>query len=102
MAPAGAEDLIKQWAAKAPVAACIIEPVQVSLYGDRVCMCNDVGSLGGECTSARAVVEPCALQAEGGDRHASHNYFRSLRALCRKHGIAFICDEVQVGALPCA
>jgi 4-aminobutyrate aminotransferase/(S)-3-amino-2-methylpropionate transaminase len=34
---------------------------------------------------------------EGGDRHASADYFRKLRALALKHDVFFIVDEVQTG-----
>uniref|UniRef100_A0A8C4QMY9 4-aminobutyrate--2-oxoglutarate transaminase n=1 Tax=Eptatretus burgeri TaxID=7764 RepID=A0A8C4QMY9_EPTBU len=44
---------------------------------------------------AGIVVEP--IQAEGGDNHASPDFFRRLRGLATKHGCAFICDEVQTG-----
>lgn len=44
---------------------------------------------------AAIVVEP--VQAEGGDNHASPDFFRKLQALTKKHDIAFIVDEVQTG-----
>lgn len=44
---------------------------------------------------AAVVVEP--IQSEGGDNHASPNFFRGLRALTKKHNILFIVDEVQTG-----
>eukprot|EP00320_Phaeocystis_rex_P003125 CAMPEP_0119057850 /NCGR_PEP_ID=MMETSP1178-20130426/2230_1 /TAXON_ID=33656 /ORGANISM="unid sp, Strain CCMP2000" /LENGTH=513 /DNA_ID=CAMNT_0007038715 /DNA_START=104 /DNA_END=1645 /DNA_ORIENTATION=- len=44
---------------------------------------------------AALVVEP--VQSEGGDHHASRNFFLGLRRLCTKHGAAFIVDEVQTG-----
>jgi 4-aminobutyrate aminotransferase/(S)-3-amino-2-methylpropionate transaminase len=44
---------------------------------------------------AAMIVEP--ILAEGGDKHASPDYFRKLRALAAKHGILFIVDEVQTG-----
>uniref|UniRef100_A0A3P8VSI5 4-aminobutyrate--2-oxoglutarate transaminase n=1 Tax=Cynoglossus semilaevis TaxID=244447 RepID=A0A3P8VSI5_CYNSE len=44
---------------------------------------------------AGIVIEP--IQAEGGDNHASANFFRSLRNIARKHGCAFHVDEVQTG-----
>ncbi|XP_015922767.1 4-aminobutyrate aminotransferase, mitochondrial [Parasteatoda tepidariorum] len=47
---------------------------------------------------AGLIVEP--IQAEGGDNHASDDYFRKLRQLCLKKGVAFICDEVQTGGGP--
>lgn len=44
---------------------------------------------------AAVVIEP--IQSEGGDNHASPNFFRGLRALTKKHNILFIVDEVQTG-----
>lgn len=44
---------------------------------------------------AAVVVEP--IQSEGGDNHASPDFFRRLRALTRKHGVLLIVDEVQTG-----
>ncbi|KAH7037736.1 aminotransferase class-III-domain-containing protein [Microdochium trichocladiopsis] len=41
------------------------------------------------------VVEP--IQSEGGDNHASPEFFRGLRALTKKHGVLLIVDEVQTG-----
>lgn len=42
-----------------------------------------------------AIVEP--IQAEGGDRHSTGDYFRRLQALLAKYGTYFIVDEVQTG-----
>lgn len=47
------------------------------------------------CPVAGLIIEP--IQAEGGDNHASDEYFRKLRKLCLDKGVAFICDEVQTG-----
>ncbi|KAH7326395.1 aminotransferase class-III-domain-containing protein [Stachybotrys elegans] len=44
---------------------------------------------------AAVIVEP--IQSEGGDNHASPDFFRKLRALTRKHNVLFIVDEVQTG-----
>lgn len=41
------------------------------------------------------IVEP--IQSEGGDNHASPDFFRKLRALTRKHDVLLIVDEVQTG-----
>jgi len=41
------------------------------------------------------VIEP--VQSEGGDNHATPNFFRGLRALTKKHNILMIVDEVQTG-----
>lgn len=45
---------------------------------------------------AAVVVEP--IQAEGGDNHASADFFRQLRKIAADQGVAFIVDEVQTGA----
>lgn len=42
---------------------------------------------------AALIVEP--VQGEGGDNHGSINFFRELRKLTTKNGVAFICDEVS-------
>uniref|UniRef100_A0A4W3IBG4 4-aminobutyrate aminotransferase, mitochondrial n=1 Tax=Callorhinchus milii TaxID=7868 RepID=A0A4W3IBG4_CALMI len=44
---------------------------------------------------AAIIVEP--IQSEGGDNHASNEFFRKLRDISKKHGTAFVCDEVQTG-----
>lgn len=44
---------------------------------------------------AGAIIEP--IQAEGGDRHASDNYFKELRQITKDNNITFIVDEVQTG-----
>jgi 4-aminobutyrate aminotransferase/(S)-3-amino-2-methylpropionate transaminase len=44
---------------------------------------------------AAVVVEP--IQSEGGDNHASPEFFRGLREITKKHDIVFIVDEVQTG-----
>lgn len=44
---------------------------------------------------AAVIVEP--ILSEGGDKHASAPFFRSIRAIAKKHGAFFIVDEVQTG-----
>lgn len=44
---------------------------------------------------AAVIVEP--ILSEGGDKHASHSFFRSLRLIAKKHDAYFIVDEVQTG-----
>ena len=44
---------------------------------------------------AAVVIEP--IQSEGGDNHATPSFFRSLRALTKKHKVLLIVDEVQTG-----
>lgn len=45
---------------------------------------------------AAVIVEP--IQGEGGDNHASADFFRKLRQLTLDHDVAFIVDEVQTCA----
>lgn len=44
---------------------------------------------------AAVIVEP--IQSEGGDNHASPEFFRGLRELTKKHDVLLIVDEVQTG-----
>ena len=44
---------------------------------------------------AAIVIEP--VQGEGGFMIAPPGFLRSLKALCEKHGILFIADEIQTG-----
>ena len=44
---------------------------------------------------AAIIVEP--IQSEGGDNHASPDFFRKLRKIAEERGVAFIVDEVQTG-----
>jgi 4-aminobutyrate aminotransferase/(S)-3-amino-2-methylpropionate transaminase len=44
---------------------------------------------------AGLIVEP--VLSEGGDLHASAEFFRGLQSACREFGAAFIVDEVQTG-----
>lgn len=47
---------------------------------------------------AAMIVEP--IQSEGGDFHASGEFFRGLRKVCNQNNIALIIDEVQTGCGP--
>ncbi len=49
----------------------------------------------GEGKIAAVIVEP--IQGEGGDRHASPEFFRAVRKLTRARDVALIVDEVQTG-----
>jgi 4-aminobutyrate aminotransferase / (S)-3-amino-2-methylpropionate transaminase len=44
---------------------------------------------------AAIIIEP--IQSEGGDNHASPNFFKGLREITRRHGVLMIVDEVQTG-----
>uniref|UniRef100_A0A8D9AUG2 (S)-3-amino-2-methylpropionate transaminase n=1 Tax=Cacopsylla melanoneura TaxID=428564 RepID=A0A8D9AUG2_9HEMI len=48
---------------------------------------------------AGVVVEP--IQSEGGDNHGSNYFFQELQKISKKHGSAFLIDEVQTGGGPC-
>ncbi|CAI5756752.1 unnamed protein product [Candida verbasci] len=44
---------------------------------------------------AALIVEP--VQSEGGDNHASSEFFQGIRDITKKHNVLFIVDEVQTG-----
>jgi len=44
---------------------------------------------------AAMIVEP--IQSEGGENHASPNYFQNIRRIAKENEITFIVDEVQTG-----
>lgn len=44
------------------------------------------------------IIEP--IQAEGGDNHASPEFFQQLQRITKKHGVALLIDEVQTGGGP--
>ncbi|KAJ5573337.1 4-aminobutyrate aminotransferase [Penicillium hetheringtonii] len=44
---------------------------------------------------AAVIVEP--IQSEGGDRHASANFFQRLRDITKQNNVLLIIDEVQTG-----
>ncbi|CCH45708.1 4-aminobutyrate aminotransferase / (S)-3-amino-2-methylpropionate transaminase [Wickerhamomyces ciferrii] len=44
---------------------------------------------------AALIIEP--IQSEGGDNHASSEFFQGLRDITSKYGVVFIVDEVQTG-----
>lgn len=44
---------------------------------------------------AAVIIEP--IQGEGGDKHASKQFFQALRLLTAEHGVTLIMDEVQTG-----
>ena len=48
-----------------------------------------------KCPVVAVIVEP--IQSEGGDNHASPEFFRELQALSHRHEVAVIFDEVQTG-----
>ncbi|XP_072386731.1 4-aminobutyrate aminotransferase, mitochondrial-like [Diabrotica undecimpunctata] len=50
------------------------------------------------CPVAGLIIEP--IQSEGGDNHASPEFFQKLQKICKKNGVAYIIDEVQTGCGP--
>ena len=79
-------------------------------YSYRCIHCRDEGSCNLACFEdlerslitqvdpsavAALIIEP--VQGEGGFIPASYDYLRKVRALCDKHGIVLIADEVQAG-----
>lgn len=57
-----------------------------------------IHEFGDKAPVAAMIVEP--IQAEGGDFHASADFFQGLRRLCTKHNIGMVVDEVQTGCGP--
>jgi 4-aminobutyrate aminotransferase/(S)-3-amino-2-methylpropionate transaminase len=55
----------------------------------------DAALKAGKGNVAAVIIEP--IQGEGGDRHASAEFFREIRRLTRAYDVAFIVDEVQTG-----
>ncbi|XP_050310399.1 4-aminobutyrate aminotransferase, mitochondrial-like isoform X2 [Anthonomus grandis grandis] len=47
---------------------------------------------------AGVIVEP--IQSEGGDNHASPEFFKKLQVICKNNNAALIMDEVQTGGGP--
>ncbi|KAE8383519.1 4-aminobutyrate aminotransferase [Aspergillus bertholletiae] len=47
------------------------------------------------CPVAGIIVEP--IQSEGGDNHASPEFFQGLQAITKARGVCLIVDEVQTG-----
>ncbi|XP_054268603.1 4-aminobutyrate aminotransferase, mitochondrial-like [Macrosteles quadrilineatus] len=47
---------------------------------------------------AGIVIEP--IQSEGGDHHASPEFFQKLQAIAKENGAGFLIDEVQTGGGP--
>ena len=58
---------------------------------------NDLAALEAAITPATAAVLLEVVQGEGGIVPLPGDYLRGVEALCRKHDILFICDEVQAG-----
>lgn len=56
---------------------------------------EEVDAILAQGKTAGLVVEP--IQSEGGDNHASPEFFRGLQSICQKHDTLFIVDEVQTG-----
>ena len=48
------------------------------------------------CPVAGVISEP--IQSEGGDNHASPEFFQGLERICRQNSISLMMDEVQTGA----
>lgn len=49
------------------------------------------------CFSSHLLLRSEPIQGEGGDNSASPAFFRGVQACAKRHGAAFIVDEVQTG-----
>ena len=59
------------------------------------CLAEVEAALDRDADVVGVIVEP--MQAEGGDNHASADFFQKLRALTKSRGVRMIVDEVQTG-----
>jgi len=67
------------------------------LHGFKHVPFNDAGALASAVTSNTCAVMLEPIQGEGGVNIPSPGYFQEVRAICDKHGLLMIFDEVQVG-----
>ena len=67
----------------------------INFLEEEKCLEDTVKILKENKTIAGMIIEP--IQAEGGDRHASNDYFIKLRQLALDEDVTFIVDEVQTG-----
>lgn len=58
---------------------------------------GDIGSVKRKITPRACAVFVEPIQGEGGVHTAPDSFFRALRALCRKHNLLLMFDEVQTG-----
>jgi acetylornithine aminotransferase len=58
---------------------------------------GDIDALEAAIAKDTAAIMIEVVQGEGGIRPMSQNYAQGIEALCRKHDILLICDEVQSG-----
>jgi 4-aminobutyrate aminotransferase/(S)-3-amino-2-methylpropionate transaminase len=71
------------------------ENMQLNAQEEARCLVETERILDAHSNIAGMIIEP--IQAEGGDNHASPDFFRQLRALSSRTGVVFIVDEVQTG-----
>ncbi|MDE5880039.1 MAG: aminotransferase class III-fold pyridoxal phosphate-dependent enzyme, partial [Desulfovibrio sp.] len=65
--------------------------------GFRQVPAGDLEALAAAMDPATAAVLVECVQGEGGIVPLPHEYLRGVEALCRKHDVLFLCDEVQCG-----
>lgn len=58
---------------------------------------NDLDSVAALVSERTVAVMLEPVQGEGGVHCATHEFMQGLRALCDRHGLLLICDEVQTG-----
>lgn len=71
------------------------ENMEINAQEEARCLAETEKILDAHSNIAGMIIEP--IQAEGGDNHASPDFFRKLRAMASQRNIVFIVDEVQTG-----
>lgn len=72
-----------------------IENMKSNAEEEARCLQETENILATHSNIAAIIIEP--IQAEGGDNHASNDFFRKLRELAARKNVVFIVDEVQTG-----
>ena len=71
------------------------ENMEINAAEEARCLAATEKILDAHPNIAGMIIEP--IQAEGGDNHASNDFFCKLREMASRKGVVFIVDEVQTG-----
>ena len=71
------------------------ENMKINAAEEARCLAETEETLNKHSNIAAMIIEP--IQAEGGDNHASNDFFCKLRDMASRKNVLFIVDEVQTG-----